>query len=255
LEVTTVFSLLIIALLTGFIDAVVGGGGLIQLPGMLLLFPRTTIATILGTGKIASLCGTATAAYQYSKQMVFDKKLLLAIGLTASIASYIGAQLLQLIDTKSIKPFILIILVLLFIYTLAQKQLGQSTTKYLSQQKQIVYGCVIGFAIGLYDGIFGPGTGSFLVLAFVVVLGFPFIQASAYAKVINCITNAAALLVFIPNKNFMLQAAIVLAIGNISGNLIGSKMAIKKGNAFVRIVFIVVVGFLICRFAWDIFKQ
>jgi uncharacterized protein len=254
LGITNILTLLGVALLTGFIDAVVGGGGLIQLPSMLLLFPHQRIAAILGTGKIASLFGTSTAAYQYSKQVKFDAKLLLAIGVCASIASYCGAQLLQLIDTKSIKPFILIVLVVLFIYTLTQKQLGQSTTKYLSLNKQIIYGCIIALFIGLYDGIFGPGTGSFLVVAFVVVLGFPFVQASAYAKVINCITNAAALLVFIPHSNYMLPAAIVLAIGNIAGSLIGSKMAISKGNSFVRMVFIVVVGFLICRFAWDVFR-
>ena len=112
---------------------------------------------------------------------------------------------------------------------------------------------MIGIIVGFYDGFFGPGTGSFLVLGFVVVLGFEFVQASAYSKVINCLTNVSALFVFIRQGNYLLELSVIMAICNITGNLVGTKLALKKGNTFVRTIFLLIVTLMILRYGYDIF--
>jgi hypothetical protein len=117
----------------------------------------------------------------------------------------------------------------------------------------LVYGSLIGLIIGFYDGFFGPGTGSFFVLGFVVVLGFDFLHASAYAKVLNCMTNISALIVFIRQGNYLLELAILMAICNITGSLIGTKIALKKGNTFIRTLFLLIVSLMILRYAYDVF--
>ena len=117
----------------------------------------------------------------------------------------------------------------------------------------MIYGSLIGLVIGFYDGFFGPGTGSFLVLAFVVVFGFEFVEASAYSKVINCVTNIFALIVFIKLENYLLELAILMAICNITGNIIGTKLALKRGNSFVRTIFLAIVTLMTLRYAYDIF--
>ena len=111
---------------------------------------------------------------------------------------------------------------------------------------------VIGLVIGFYDGFFGPGTGSFFVLAFVLILGFEFVQASAYAKIVNCMTNISALFVFIRQGNYILGIAVLMAVFNIAGGILGSKMALKRGNGFIRIFFLIIVSILILRYGYDV---
>lgn len=249
----TLLSLVIFALIAGFLDAIVGGGGLIQLPALLINFPNTAIPTLFGTNKIAALSGTSVAAIQYSKRIKFDYKLLLIVSLFSFIASYLGAKTVSIINSEALKPLILIILIVIAIYTFIKKDLGAVKTKDLPFNKQVVLGSILGFLIGFYDGFFGPGTGSFLVLGFVIILGFEFVAASAYAKVINCFTNISALLVFISQGNYLLEIAILMAISNVVGNLIGTNMALKRGNAFVRIIFLIIVSVMIIRYAFDVF--
>jgi uncharacterized protein len=249
----SILSLAILAFIAGFIDAVVGGGGLIQLPALLINLPNTPIPTLFGTNKIAALSGTSISAYQYSKRIKFDFKLLIAVSLCAAFASYSGAKVVSYINVNALKPIILIILILIAIYSILKKDLGSLQTKTLSLKFQIIYGSLIGLIVGFYDGFFGPGTGSFLVLGFVVILGFEFVQASAYSKVINCVTNFSALFVFIKQGNYLLELAIIMAVCNIIGSLIGTKMAIKRGNRFIRIIFIGIVTLMILRYGYDIF--
>jgi len=118
----------------------------------------------------------------------------------------------------------------------------------------MIFGAAIGLIIGFYDGFFGPGTGSFFVLAFVVILGFEFVQASAYAKIVNCMTNISALIVFIRQGNYIIGIAILMAVFNIAGSVIGSKMAIKRGNGFIRVFFLIIVTIMIIRYGYDVFK-
>ncbi len=249
----TLLSLAILSFIAGFIDSVVGGGGLIQLPALLINLPNTAIPTLFGTNKIAALAGTSISAVQYSKKIKFNYKILAIIALCAAVASYLGAKTVSYINVNTLKPLILVILILIAVYTFVKKNLGAIQTKKLSFNKMMIYGTFIGLIIGFYDGFFGPGTGSFLVLAFVVIFGFEFVEASAYSKVINCVTNVFALLVFIRQGNYILELAILMAICNIIGNIIGTKLALKRGNTFVRTVFLVIVVLMIIRYAYDIF--
>ncbi|MCF2443799.1 TSUP family transporter [Dyadobacter sp. CY345] len=250
---STLIILSALAFVAGFIDAVVGGGGLIQIPALLIAFPNAPVATIFGTNKIAALAGTSVAAFNYARKIVFDFRLLFVISLCCSISSFTGARIVSLINVNVLKPIILFILIAIAVYTFFKKDLGSIKTKELSFQKQLFYGGLIGLVIGFYDGFFGPGTGSFFVLAFVVVLGFEFVQASAYAKIVNCITNISALIVFIRQGNYMLELALIMAAMNIAGNIIGSKLALRKGNDFVRIIFLVVVSLMIFKYGWEVF--
>lgn len=249
----TLISLIFFAFIAGFLDAVVGGGGLIQLPALLINFPNTTIPTLFGTNKIAALSGTTVAAAQYAKRIKFDYKLLIITAGFSFIASFMGAKTVSLINSATLKPIILLILIVIAVYTYFKKDLGSVKTKELSTTKQLIFGSVLGLIIGFYDGFFGPGTGSFLVLGFVVILGFEFVTASAYAKIINCFTNISALIVFISQGNYLVKIAIFMAIANVVGNVIGANMALKRGNAFVRIIFLLIVSLMIIRYAYDVF--
>jgi hypothetical protein len=252
----TFISLLILTLLAfvaGFIDAVVGGGGLIQLPALLIQFPQTNLPTLFGTNKIAALSGTIIAAVQYAKKVKFNLALLLIISLFAYLASGAGAKIVSLLDVQMLKPIILVILIAIAIYTIFKKDLGAIQLKQISLKKQMIYGSLIGIVVGFYDGFFGPGTGSFLVLGFVLFLGMDFMHASAYAKIVNCITNLSALVVFINQGNYLLNIAVLMGVSNIIGSYLGSHMAIKKGNAFIRNIFIFIVMLMIIRYGYDVF--
>jgi uncharacterized protein len=250
----TIIMLALSAFTAGFIDAVVGGGGLIQTPFLLITFPKIPLPILFGTNKIAALAGTSIAAFKYAKKITFNYKLLFVIALSCFLSSYLGAQLINHIDTNLLKPLILVILIIIAIYTFIKKDLGAIETKELPINKQMLYGVCIGLIVGFYDGFFGPGTGSFFVLGFVVLLGFEFVKASAYAKIVNCITNISALIVFIKEGNYILQLAILMAAFNIVGSFIGSHLALKKGNGFVRIIFLVIVSMMILKYGYDVLK-
>ena len=250
----TLLILSVLAFMAGFIDAVVGGGGLIQLPALLVTLPNSPLPTVFGTNKIAALSGTTIAAFQYAKRIRFNVKLLITISIASFIASYFGARIVSIINPATLKPIILLILIAIAIYTFVKKDLGKVATKQLTLSRQLISGAAIGLVIGFYDGFFGPGTGSFFVLAFVVILGFEFVQASAYAKIVNCMTNISALIVFVRQGNYIIGIAILMAIFNITGSVIGSKMALKRGNGFIRIFFLGIVTIMILRYGYDVFK-
>jgi uncharacterized protein len=242
----------IMAFVAGFIDSVVGGGGLIQLPALLISFPKNALPMLFGTNKIAALSGTSVAAYQYSRRIKFDLRLLLVISLFALIASALGAKSLSYFKVDVLKPVILAALILIAVYTFLKKDLGSVQTKTLPIGKQMLFGSILATVIGFYDGFFGPGTGSFFVLGFVLVIGFDFLTASAYAKFINCITNISALIVFIKQGNFILGIAVLMAVCNITGSIFGSRLALKKGNSFIRVIFLVIVVIMILRYGYDV---
>jgi uncharacterized protein len=249
----TILALAFLAFTAGFIDSVAGGGGLIQIPALLINLPNSPLPVLFGTNKIASLSGTSVAAYQYAKRIKYNFKVLLSMAFFSFVASNLGAKSLSLINPDLLKPFVLILLILIAVYTFIKKDLGSIQTKALPVRKQIILGSIIGVAVGFYDGFFGPGTGNFLILGFVVVLGFDFITASAYSKIINCVTNISALLVFVRQGNYLLELAVVMAICNISGSIVGSRIALKKGNDFVRTIFFIVVTIMIARYSYDVF--
>lgn len=249
----TLVSLALLALIAGFIDSVVGGGGLIQLPALLINLPNSPLPALFGTNKIAALAGTSVAAYQYSRKIKYDLLILAIISAFAFLASNLGARSLSFINPDILRPLILLILIIIAIYTFRKKDLGSIQTKRLSRSKLILYGSLIGFIVGFYDGFFGPGTGNFLVLGFVVIMGFEFVMASAYSKIVNSVTNISALMVFFSQGNYYLGLAMMMAVCNIIGSIAGSRMALRRGNSFVRIVFLVIVIIMILRYSYDIF--
>lgn len=253
LGIGTIFALGFFSLLAGFIDAVVGGGGLIQLPALLLQLPSSPLPTILGTNKIAALSGTSVAAAQYARRIRYNFPLLFVISFFAFISAHLGAKLASRIDPASFRPLILVILISIAIYTYFKKDLGTRGGQTVPMPMQYLYGSLMGILIGFYDGFIGPGTGSFFVLAFVVLLGFEFVQASAYAKFVNCMTNFSAVMVFVKQGNYVLSIAILMAVCNVIGNVLGSVLALKKGNAFVRMFFLLVVSAMIIRYSYMIF--
>ncbi|GAA3980677.1 sulfite exporter TauE/SafE family protein [Pedobacter ginsengiterrae] len=244
--------LCVAAFAAGFIDAIVGGGGLLQTPATLLILPHYPVATLLGTTKIPSIAGTTLAAIKYSKKVKFNFKVLVACASTAFVAALSGAFLVSRIDNSVIKPIILVVLILVALYTYFNKQFGIHQEKNHSAKKQVLMAAVFGLLIGFYDGLIGPGTGSFLILVFIAILGFDFIGASAHAKIVNIATNLAAILYFSSTGNILFQYAIPMAIFNVCGAYLGTKLALLKGNKFVRIFFLIVVFGTILRFAYDI---
>jgi uncharacterized membrane protein YfcA len=244
--------LCLVAFAAGFIDAIVGGGGLLQTPATLLILPHYPVATLLGTTKIPSIAGTTLAAFKYSRQVKFNLKVLAACASTAFFAALTGAFLVSRIDNAVIKPIILVVLILVALYTYFNKQFGIHQEKNHSVKKQVAMAAVFGLVIGFYDGLIGPGTGSFLILVFIAVLGFDFIGASAHAKIVNIATNLAAIIYFSYSGHILFEYAIPMAAFNLCGAYFGTQLALLKGNKFVRIFFLIVVFGTIMRFAYDI---
>lgn len=240
------------AFFAGFIDAIVGGGGLIQTPAMLIILPQYPVATIFGTTKIPSLCGTSFAAYKYSGQVKINWKLLFPIAFVAFSGAILGAYCVTLISSSAIKPVILVLLLAVAIYTYTQKNFGFRQEKDHSFSRQLLIGLSFGLLIGFYDGLIGPGTGTFLVLAFISLLGYDFLHSSASAKYVNVGTNIAALAYFAKSGHILYEYAIPMAVFNLCGSFFGTKLALLKGNKFIRTFFLIVVFVTILRFAWDI---
>lgn len=243
------------AFLAGFVDAVVGGGGLIQVPALLVLMPQVPVATLFGTNKAVSIWGTATATWQYARHIETPWRAVLPMALAALVMGFVGAATVSHLDNRLLKPVILGVLVLVLAYTLWKKDFGKRHAPRLSTLQQVVVGLLAGSAIGFYDGFLGPGTGSFLVLAFVGLFGFSFLHASASAKAVNVITNLAALAYFSTHGSVSWKLAAPMAVCNVAGSLVGSRLAIRRGAGFVRGMFLIVVGLLILRLAWDMWNR
>lgn len=240
------------AALAGFIDAVVGGGGLIQIPLLFTAQPGAPVATVFGTNKFASIFGTSSAALRYIRRVVLPWKLVLPAALAAFALSFLGAATVAYFPPNLLKPLVLVMLVLVSLYTLAKKDFGVGETRRDHSRRHIALAVGLGGVIGFYDGFFGPGTGSFLIFLFVRLMGMDFLHASASSKVVNVSTNLAAILYFGFTGHILWATAAMMAVCNVVGAQIGSGLAIKHGAGFVRGLFLVVVGALILRFAWDL---
>ena len=247
LTVATSLFLLAASFFAGFVDSIAGGGGLIQLPALLIGLPKTDTAEVLGTNKLSSIFGTSTAAMLYRKQIKPDPKVLLAMGLPAFLGSAGGAVLASKIPTSSMRPMVLVLLIIVAIYTWFKPDLGKFENLRHQPKRRVQIAAIAGIVIGFYDGIFGPGTGSFLMLILVVSLGYAFITASAIAKVVNVATNVGAILVFGIHGAVIWQIGLIMGVANISGAIIGSRLAIKGGSAMVRKVFLIVTVALIFK--------
>ncbi len=243
--------LLFFAFTAGAIDAAVGGGGLIQIPALMGALPHTATATIFGTNKIASIFGTASAAFSYMRQVKLQWKLLAVIAVSAGISAFSGAASVSLIPQHVLRPVVLFMLIVIALYTLMKKQFGQVHVQQVLTGKMLIIAGIGGVLIGFYDGIFGPGTGSFFIFFFIKYLKVDFLHASALSKIGNLMTNFAALSFFIPTGHVLFAVGLMMAVANVCGSLLGVKMALKYGSGLIRILFLILVSILICRLAYQ----
>lgn len=255
METYILILLCLTAFAAGFIDAIVGGGGLIQTPMGLVLLPNLPVSTVIGTLKVPAFSGTSFAAYQYLKKVDMNWKLLSIMMLLAFPSAFLGSTLLTYVSNDFMKPLLLVVLSFLVIYTYAKKNFGQHIEKNHSSKVQIWNAIAISFVVGLYDGFIGPGTGSFLVVAFIAIMGFDFLHASANAKMVNLSTNFGSICLFILKGKIIWAVALPMAASNALGGWLGAKLAINKGNSFIRIFFLVVVVGTLIRFAYDVFYK
>lgn len=243
------------SLLAGFVDAIVGGGGLILVPALFATFPTTHPATLFGTNKGASVWGTAIATAQYSRRVQMRWHALAPAALVCFAASLGGAWLVTVVSPQYLRKALPLVLVLVLGYTLAKKQLGRDHAPRFVGQHEAILASAIGAVIGFYDGFFGPGTGSFFVFLLVRVLGYDFLHASASAKLLNTASNLAAIALFAYKGHVWWHFVLAMAIANVVGSLAGTHLALKHGTGFVRGVFIVVVSALILKTSYDAFLR
>lgn len=239
----------------GFVDAIVGGGGLIQTPIALVLLPNINIASVIGTLKIPGFSGTFMATYHYLKSAMVNWVLFLVMALISFCFAYLGSSLLNIMQNDFMKPLLFILLILLLIYTYFKKDFGQFHRNKLSSKQLYIYGSVICVFLGFYDGFIGPGTGSLLIMAFIAILGFDFLQANIYAKMVNLATNMGSITLFVLKGKIIWSIAIPMAVCNVTGSWLGARLAIAKGNGFIRIFFLFVVGLALLRFGYDVFLK
>jgi uncharacterized protein len=248
-----IIMLCIAAFAAGFIDAIVGGGGLVQTPVTLVTLPQYPLASLLGTTKTPSIFGASIAAIQYSLKVKLNWRLLTIMCSIALLAAYTGSKTVAIVNNSFMKPILFCVLIVVAIYTYTKKDFGLSASASLSKNKEMFYAVLFALLIGFYDGFIGPGAGSFMVLFFISALGFDFLKASAHSKLLNVSTNLGSIIYFGGSGHILYQYAIPMALFNFTGSLLGSRLAILKGNKFIRIFFLIVVAGTIIRFGYDIF--
>lgn len=244
----------IAAFCAGWIDAVVGGGGLLQLPALLLI-PGISPVQALATNKLASVFGTATSSVTYYRRAKPDIRTALPMAAIAFIGSFGGAAVATVLPPAAFKPIIVIALLVVALFTAFRPQMGAATKLRYHGHKHHIMAGAAGLGIGFYDGMIGPGTGTFLVITLVALLGYDFLQASAKAKIVNLATNAGALMLFIPHGAVLWLLGGILAVANVAGSYLGSRMAISRGTTFIRVVFLVVVVGLIAKLGVDVWNE
>ena len=242
------------AFLAGFIDSIVGGGGLIQLPALLILLPSYPNTMLLGTNKCSSIAGTATASLQFVRKVAIRWRITLPAMATAGAFAFLGARAVSVFNPNVLRPLMLVLLILMAVYTFIRKDFGALQKSRLPAQYEPLAAAMTGAVLGFYDGFFGPGTGSLLIFAFIGLLGLDFLTASASAKLVNFSTNLASILYFFITGQILWWVGLPMAICNMSGAYLGSRLAILKGSQFVRVLFLCVLMLVIARYAYDVFK-
>lgn len=253
MELGSILPLASAAVAAGFVDSVVGGGGLIQVPALFSALPGRAPIELLATNKVASVVGTSSAALQYARRIppVWSHLSWGLIG--AALGSWAGARTIPLIEPAVFKPIVLVLLIGVALYTFRNKRFGETQEDQVVDHGQIqVRIGLIGLAVGYYDGFLGPGTGSFFIFLLIRFLGYDFLRASAAAKILNVATNLAAISSFVLAGAVIWKLGILMAVCNLSGALLGSHVALTRGSGFVRKLFLAVVGVLICRMGFDV---
>jgi len=246
--------LFVAAFAAGWIDAVVGGGGLLQLP-VLLLVPGISPVQALATNKLASIFGTTSSSLTYYRRVRPSPRTMLTMAAVALGGSFGGASIAALLPAAVFKPIIVVALVVVALITLFKPSLGAVTKLKYQGPRHLVIALAIGVCVGFYDGLLGPGTGTFLIISLVGFLGYDFLQASAKAKVVNFATNFGALCFFIPLGAVIWPLGLAMGVANLLGGFVGSRMAISKGVGFIRICFLIIVGVLIVKLGYDVWSE
>jgi uncharacterized protein len=256
LPALTLALLVLAAFGAGWVDAVVGGGGLIQLPALLIGLPDATPpAAVLGTNKISSVWGTATSSLTYAVKVRPDWRTIVPLVVASAVGSALGAQLAHLLPRDYFTPIVLVALIVVGVYTWRRPELGLISQRKYDGHAHYGRTAAIGLGVGAYDGFLGPGTGSFFVILLVGVLGYGFLEASAKAKIANLTTNLSAITVFALSGSILWALGLIMGAANLVGGLLGARAAISRGNAFIRKVFLVVLLGLIIRLAYDTVRQ
>nr|WP_314845750.1 TSUP family transporter [uncultured Microbacterium sp.] len=250
----TLILVVVAAFAAGWIDAVVGGGGLLQLPALLLI-PGMSPIQALATNKLASVFGTATSSVTYYRRAKPDIRTALPMAGIALAGSFGGAAVATVLPAAAFKPIIVVALLAVALFTAFRPTMGAATRLRFRGHRHHITAGLAGLVIGFYDGLIGPGTGTFLVISLVALLGYDFLQASAKAKIVNLATNTGALLLFIPHGAVLWLLGGILAIANVTGSYLGSRMAISRGTKFIRVVFLVVVVALIAKLGVDVWNE
>jgi uncharacterized membrane protein YfcA len=252
---TTIDLILLLAgaFFAGLVDAVVGGGGLVQIPALFGVMPQAAPATVFGTNKLSSVFGTAFATLRYARRVEVPWRAAAPAALAAFAFSYLGAMAVTLMPRDLLRPLVFVLLVAVTIYTYVRKDLGAIDQGRRIGRGGMALALLVGAVLGFYDGFFGPGTGSFLIFIFVRMFGLDFLRASATSKIVNVSTNAAALLFFGFSGHILVAVGLAMAVFNVGGAVVGSHLAIHHGSAFVRKVFLLMASLLILKFAYDTF--
>ncbi|KAD3515374.1 TSUP family transporter [Arthrobacter yangruifuii] len=250
----TIALVVVAGLAAGWVDAVVGGGGLIQLPALLLV-PGISPVQALATNKMGSIFGTTTSAVTYYRRAHPDLRTALPMAVIALAGSFGGAVIAASLPSSVFKPVIVVALVAVAVFTATKPTVGELTQLRHTGRRHYGTAAGIGLVIGFYDGLIGPGTGSFLIIAMVTLLGYNFLAASAKAKIVNMATNLGALAFFLPHGSLLWGLGLVLGFANMIGGYLGARMAVKQGSKFIRIVFLVVVAALIVKLGHDVWVE
>lgn len=253
----TLFTLALLCVLSfcaGLIDSAVGGGGLIQIPALFNAFPHAVEASLLGTNKLAAVTGSSVAARSYVGKVHIHWHLVWPAAMAAFVMAFLGAATVVLIPREVMRPLVLALIIVMAVYVFWKKDFGKLQKPLTVGRRERVLAVLIGGVIGFYDGLFGPGTGSFLIFMFIHFLALDFLQASASAKFVNISTNLASLAYFIPTGNVMYWVALPMAIFNMAGGYAGSRIAMRHGTGFVRGLFLVLLVILILKLGYDQFR-
>ncbi|MGV9673752.1 TSUP family transporter [Nocardia sp. NPDC003482] len=238
----------------GWVDAVVGGGGLIILPTLLLVAPTLAPQTVLGTNKLAAFCGTSAAAATFARRVPMNWRVLVPGALVAAIASAAGSAAVGLIERRFFIPIVMVVLAAVALVVTLRPSIGVTlATHPPTRRKTVLVVLLAAGLIGCYDGLIGPGTGTFLIIAFATLLGTEFVRAAAMAKVINCGSNLGSLALLAATGHVLWALGLVMAVANIAGAVVGSRMALARGAGFVRAVLLIVVAGMVIRLGWQQF--
>ncbi|MEV8503749.1 TSUP family transporter [Actinoplanes sp. NPDC051475] len=252
MDAFSVVTLLGAATAAGWVDAVVGGGGLLLLPALLIAAPGLPLATALGTNKLAAVAGTSTAAVTYARRTKLDWRVAGPAAGLAVVVSGLGAVLAGVVPAAAYRPVVLGVLVAVALFVTLRPAVGLvADPSRRTRGRVAVVVALAGGVIAAYDGLIGPGTGTFLVLAFTTVVGADFVHGSAMAKIVNTGTNLGALVVFGATGHVYWLLGAAMAVCNIGGAVLGARMALRRGSGFVRVVLLVVVLALIVKLGID----